>query len=475
MKTRALTLAALAAAVVGPGLAAAQQPNAALDRFAGTWQGALNLGATRLRLAFITQRDSAGLTGSFVSIDQSNQRLPATFSIRGDTLIASMTAIGATYTGVISVAADSLHGTFKQSGATFPLALTRVAALSTVSRPQDPKPPFLYKTEDVAFESIPGVRLAGTLSVPQGNGPFAAAVLVSGSGPQDRDGSLMGHRPFAVLADYLTRNGIAVLRYDDRGTSNSTGRFMAATTEDFARDAEAAVRFLRTRPEIAASSIGIIGHSEGGLIGPMVASRSGDVAFVVVLAAPGIPGDSLLILQQRLVAAAAGATAAAIDANEALSRRIFPILRSNGDSSEIANRVRAELTSHVATLPPEQRRALTASAIERQVQEYVWVWMRYFVAYDPRPALQRLKVPVLAINGTLDVQVPAKESLSAIETALKAGGNPDYRIVEMPGLNHLLQTAKTGAIGEYGTIEETMSPQVLELVSSWIRERFPKK
>ena len=474
-KLRALSIsAALIAAAVIP--AAAQQPTSSTDRFVGTWVGALQAGGLRLRMAIAAERDTAGrLAGALVVLDQGNQRVPATFSVRGDTLVATISSIGATYTGVTTAARDSLRGTFSQGGLSSPLALGRVTSLPVAARPQDPKPPFPYRTEEVTIESVPGVRLAGTLTIPTGSGPFAAAVLVSGSGPQDRDESLMGHKPFAVLADHLTRQGIAVLRYDDRGTAKSTGSHSTATSDDFAHDAEAAVRFLRARSEIARDGVGIIGHSEGGLIGPMAAARSSDIAYVVMLAGPGIPGDSILILQQRLVAAVSGAPASVQDAITALSRQIFPILKSPGDSAAIAGRLRTRLTEYAATLPPEQRGPLSPEGIERQIQAYMPSWIRYFVQWDPRPALQRVRVPVLALNGSLDVQVPPKENLSAIETALKTAGNRDYRVVEMPQLNHLFQTAKTGGPSEYATIEETMSPKVLELVSTWIKERFPRR
>lgn len=464
---------AVAILALAAGSAAAQQPAPAEERFVGAWQGALQAGPNVLRLSLTVARDSAGrLTGELVSVDQGGAKVPATFAVRGDTLGVTMPSVGADYAAVIS--GDTLAGIFRQGGGALPLQMTRGTAPATPAppvRPQQPKPPLPYRTSEVRFESAPGVRLAGTLTLPNGPGPFPAAVLVSGSGPQDRDETLLGHRPFLVLADHLARRGIATLRYDDRGVGESGGDFARSTTADFADDAEGAVRFLRGTRGVSRDRIGIIGHSEGAVIAPAVAARSRDVAFVVMLAGPGVPGDSLLLLQGRALMTAAGAPAESIERAAAVNRRIYTALIVGSDSADIIRRVRAAEAEYLASLPVAER-AAADSALTQGRGGLVTPWIRHFLAYDPRPALRQLRVPVLALNGTLDLQVPHEENLAAIAGALAAGGNRDHEVVALPRLNHLLQTAETGAVSEYATIEETIAPLALERISAWISKRF---
>lgn len=462
--------------------ARAQQPSAAAgDAYVGTWQGALNVGGRSLRLGFVVRRDAAGaLAGELVSIDQGMSRVPATYALRGDTLHAEVPAASITFDGVRGAPGDSLRGTFRQGPGALPLALGRVAALDSApraaaappSRPQDPKPPFPYRTEDVSVASVAGVRLAGTLTIPAGAGPFPAVVLVSGSGPQDRDEALMGHRPFAVIADHLARHGIASLRYDDRGTARSTGAHATATSADFADDAGAAVRWLRGRPEVR--RVGIVGHSEGGAIGPMVAARSRDVDFLVLLAGPGIPGDTLLVLQGGLALRAAGVPEPQVAQAVRFNATAIRAVRTARDSTEAAARydatVRATALAQSGGDTAAATAAVAAAAAGRA--QLVSPWMRWFLAYDPAPTLRRVKVPVLALNGALDVQVPPAENLGAIGRALTAGGNRDHQEVTLPGLNHLFQTARTGAIQEYAQIPETFAPAALDAMTRWILQRF---
>jgi hypothetical protein len=445
--------------------AAAQGPGA---RLPGNYNGALDAGAIKLRLALSIERGANGaLGGALTSVDQGGARVPVRVLPQGDTAVR-IEASGAVFQARMSANGDTLTGTWDQGGAKLPLTLVRGAAQAAApARPQEPKRPFPYREEEVSFASVPGVRIAGTLTLPQGRGPFPAAVLITGSGQQDRDESLMGHKPFLVLSDYLTRRGIAVLRMDDRGEGGSTGDFGASTSADFANDVEAAVRFLATRREVARNKIGLIGHSEGGVIAPMVATRSRGVAYVVMLAGTGIPGDSLLRLQGSAVLRSSGASEEMVRRQGEVQGRIFAAARAGRDSADAARRIRAALT-------PEERAASASlpDSIPAPMRPLVGPWFRYFLGYDPRPALRRLTVPTLALNGSLDVQVPPKENLAAIDSALRAAGNRDYRVQELPGLNHLFQTARTGSPGEYATIEETMSPAALEAVASWIVQRF---
>lgn len=469
------TLAAgivFAISALGPGVASAQA-FAGADRFIGNWMGTLSLPAARLRLALTITRDPNGqLTGVMTSVDQGNAVIPSTLTITGESIVVAMPAVQASYTGALSASGDALHGTFSQ-GMSLPLDMTRVGALPVVIRPQEPKPPYPYRAQVVSFESVPGVRLAGTILRPAGDGPFPAVVLVTGSGAQNRDEELLGHKPFLVIADYLARHGIASLRYDDRGVAKSTGNFAASTSADFADDAESAVRFLRTQPGVAPDRVGIIGHSEGGLIAPIVAARSKKVAFIVLLAGPGIPGDSILLLQGALIEAASGLAPALIKRNTASKVMLFDAIKTSHDSADAAERYTAVAKQIVASLPAAEQ-ALGTTQLEAGRAQLLTPWMRYFITYDPRLALRQVHVPVLALSGTLDLQVPHKENLSAIDAALKAAGNRDYRTVSMPQLNHLFQTTTTGSPSEYASITETFSPAALAMIGAWINERFGK-
>jgi pimeloyl-ACP methyl ester carboxylesterase len=477
LRSRALAAAICLPLIAGlaPQPAAAQQPSPRpAQRFVGDWQGPLRVGGLVLRLGFTFTADSAGrLAGTLTSIDQGGVRLPVTVTVRGDSIRAESAPAQAAFTGRL-VAADSIDGAWSQGGQSFPLGLKRVAAVTVAHRPQEPKPPFPYRQEEVTFASAPGVTLAGTLTLPQGTGPFPAVVLVTGSGAQNRDEEILGHKPFAVLADHLTRQGIAVLRYDDRGFARSSGYFVDATSGDFADDALAAVRYLGTRREVAPRKIGIAGHSEGGMIAPMVAVRSPEVAFLVLLAGTGLPGDSILKMQGRLLARAAGLSPETIELSSRAQSRMYAVAKKGGDSAAVRARLRQIGAEAWAEMTEEQRRAsqMTPAAMEANIAQVSGPWFRYFLAYDPRPTLRRVRVPVLALNGSLDLQVPPKENLAAIAAALRAGGNRDVRTIELPGINHLFQTATTGAPAEYAQIEETMSPAVLNAVSAWILERF---
>ena len=449
------------------------------ERFLRTWQGTLAIGDARLRLGLEVVRDAGGaLRGTLTSIDQGGQRIPATVTTRGDTLLVDVSAIQAGYTATLSAAGDSLRGTFRQGAGALPLAMGRVAALPTPRRPQEPTPPFPYRAEEVTFESVPNVRLAGTLRLPQGAGPFPAAVFVTGAGPEDRETSAAGHRPFVVLADHLARHGIASLHVDDRGWGRSTGSFAGTTSADFAGDAEAAVRFLRGHPAVRRDRVGLVGHSEGGLIAPMVAARSRDVAFLVLLAGPGVRADSLLALQTPAVLRAAGADSATVARGLATTRQIVALARSDTDLATVAARAREAVRELRASLPAGMPLAAVTAVVQQSTllaEMAPTPWFRYFVAHDPAPALRRVRVPVLALNGTLDLQVAHRENLAAIEEALRAGGNRDVRTVALPRGNHQLQTATTGLATEVATIDETVAPAVLDLVAGWIGERFVRR
>ncbi|HEX6973723.1 MAG TPA: alpha/beta fold hydrolase [Vicinamibacterales bacterium] len=443
----------------------AQQP----PSIEGDWQGILAAGGQNLRLAFhIKRAEGALLTGTLDSLDQGALGLRIdTVTFSGSTVRFDMKAPLARYEGTLSADGSKIEGTWMQGGASLPLMLTRGAA-PALKRPQEPKPPLPYAAEEVKYQNAAaGIALAGTLTLPRSTSPAPAVILISGSGPEDRDETVFGHKPFLILADHLTRNGIAVLRVDDRGVGGSSGKTSASTSEDFAGDVLAGVEYLKTRKEIDPKRIGLIGHSEGGLIAPIAANRSSDVAFIVLMAGPGLPGDQILLLQGAAIAQANGAPESAIAANRAVQEQIFAIVKQEVDPTVMMTRLRGIQEKVIADLPEDQRGAVRRM-LDAQMASVVTPWFRYFLTYDPRPALSKVKVPVLAINGELDLQVPYKPNLDAIEQALKTGGNNNVTLMPLPKLNHLFQTATTGSPTEYSTIEETMAPAALDTITNWI-------
>jgi len=350
-------------------------------------------------------------------------------------------------------------------------------AAKELKRPQEPKPPFPYESVEVTFENkAANATLAGTLTLPKGSGPFPCVVLVTGSGPQDRDEALLGHRPFLVLSDYLTRHGLAVLRYDDRGVAKSTGKFATATSDDFADDALAGLEFLKTRKEIDAKKIGIAGHSEGGLIAPMCAAKSKDVAFIVLLAGTGIRGAELLPIQSKLIAVASGTPEAEAERQAKESSAIFAMMVAGKSDSEVKEAIRVAVLKQLALepetkdLPEAERKKKADQLVEEQSGELFSSWFRRFLVLDPRESLKKVTCPVLAVNGEKDLQVPSLVNLPQIEKTLRDSGNKDVMIIEFAGLNHLFQTCKTGSPTEYPQIEETFAPVALEGVTDWIRK-----
>jgi pimeloyl-ACP methyl ester carboxylesterase len=430
----------------------------------GTWQGTIDAGALKLRMGLhISKSESGEFSSKVDSIDQNVMGIPVKqTTVSGNTLHLEMPNMNAKYDGTLSADGSEIAGKFIQ-GAAVPLTFKRVDKIETVSRPQAPKSPFPYDAEDVVYENKTGIKLAGTITFPRGNGPFPVAIMITGSGPQDRDESLMGHKPFLIIADYLTRRGIAVLRVDDRGIGKSTGNSTQTTLDEMAGDVLAGVEYLKGRKEVNAKQIGVIGHSEGGIVGPLAASRSSDIAFVVMLAGTGVTGEQVMYLQSELVIRASGGGQEAINKNHALQEMLFTVLRSEKDEKDekmVADKIK-EAWKKLRPGDPE-------SAIEGEGARVISPEIRSFIFLDPAEALRKLKVPVLALNGSRDVQVPPRQNLPAIVAALAAGGNPDFAAVELPGLNHLFQKCKTCAPSEYGALEETFSPTALEVMGDWL-------
>ena len=357
-----------------------------------------------------------------------------------------------------------------------------------VDRPQTPKEPFPYTVEEVKFTNKEAnVVLSGTLTLPKPSsdasksyygigfnekkGKFPIVILISGSGPQDRNEELFGHQPFKVIADDLTKKGIAVLRFDERGIGESTGDFNTATSEDFAKDVIAGIEFLKLRKDINTKQIGLIGHSEGGMVAPMIAAKRKDVAFIVLMAGPGIPIDDLLVLQAKKGGELAGADAEFLKKNAEMEAKLFDFLIENKEAENLSELLQKYIRNMLKDVPtnmkPSNKDELQ-SYIDKQVKTFTDPWFLYFISYNPSENLSRVKCPVLALNGSLDSQVLSKENLGGIEKSLKNGANKDFEIKELKGLNHMFQEAKTGAFSEYNQIEHTHSPLFLNTMSEWI-------
>lgn len=427
----------------------------------GTWLGTLETGTLKLRVVFHITNTANGLVSTMDSPDQGANGLPTAKTTReGTSLKIEAPSVGGVFEGKISADVNSIDGTWTQGGASLPLVLRRVKNQAELERkrPQNPTKPYPYRDEEVSYENkVQNVTLAATLTIPQGKGPFPAVVLITGSGPQDRDESLMGHKPFLVLSDYLTRRGIAVLRADDRGTGKSSGDFKTATTADFAIDTEAAIAYLKTQPEIDPHKIGLIGHSEGGIIAPMVAARNPDVAFIVMMAGSGVPGDQILPAQLQAIEEANGKTHEEAAKDAAKERGVIALVETEKNPVVLEKELKEKMNGDM----PEAQ-------LGAQIKVLTSPWFRYFMTYDPAIALRKVSCPVLAINGANDKQVLPSQNLPAIRSALEEGGNKHFEVVELPGLNHLFQTAKTGSPNEYAEIEETISPVALEKMTVWI-------
>mgnify|MGYP000167717587 CR=1 FL=1 len=439
----------------------------------GTWEGALDIKGQSLRIVMHIAETNEGYEGTMDSPDQGAKGIPVTSTtFENSVLTMEIKNAKITYKGILN-SDGVVQGTFKQAGKSLPLNLKKVSDEDGMpKRPQEPIAPYSYYSEDVQFENEEaGVTLAGTLTLPKKRGKFPVVVLISGSGPQDRDAQVFGHKPFLVLSDYLTRNGIGVLRYDDRGTASSTGDFGSATSFDFASDANAAVRYLQTRKEVNKEQIGLVGHSEGGLISPIVASNNKDVAYIVLLAGPGTTGAQILLEQQALIAEANGSGDTEIMQTREMSMAMFDLVAKHSDDvNEMRKAMKASLQKFLIENPsyPVPPNMSQEQFIAVQIQSITSPWMINFLTYNPQDALAKTTCPVLAINGDKDLQVPAQQNLTAIKKALTDAGNLNITTRQLKGMNHLFQECETGAPSEYQTIEETFSPIALSIVTNWI-------
>jgi len=460
----------------------------------GNWEGALDANGTELTVVFHITKDSTGKpVGSFDSPKQMAYGLKCSrISLAGDSVFIEMKAFGAKYSGLLGADKKTLTGNWWQGGMTLPLKLVKtgdVAVVTEMKRPQTPKPPFAYHTEEVSYSNADNsVQFGGTFTRPSlwadkvKEMKYPVALLITGSGQQDRDETLFEHKPFAVIADHLAKQGIATLRVDDREKGKTTGRFMTSTTLDFAKDVEAGIEYLKTRKDIDIRNIGLIGHSEGGMIAPMVASKRKDVKFIVLLAGPGVPIIDLMEQQTIEIALSTGVDTAAMEKFRPLYKNIMRLAINENDPATAAKKITDVFTVWQNKTDSATVKITTgvtdstslyqfAASIIKQVQQ---PWYSYFIRFNPKNYLSNVRCAVLALNGDKDVQVAAAPNLEAIRSIMTQKMVRTFKVQSLPGLNHLFQHCKTCTPQEYAQLEETFSPEALQLISNWIKEVIVK-
>lgn len=442
----------------------------------GSWQGNLVISQSmELPIIFkISGSENDGYKCMMDSPSQGAKDIPAeSVTLNNDSIFINVQVIAGSFSGKIDWDNSTITGKWSQAGQSFDLTIEKTDEVKTFNRPQEPEKPYPYKNEEINFDNkIDNLKLAGTLTYPDKGNSFPAVVLISGSGPQNRNEELMAHKPFLVLADHLTKNGFAVLRFDDRGVAESEGAFSAATTEDFVNDALAAVEYLKTRKEIDNNKIGLIGHSEGGLVAPLASVKTEDISFIILMAGPGLKGEEILLLQSKLIAEVNGISSKEIENSLNFSSAVYDAIKSSSDFVVAEKKIREYFWHEFSEMTDEEKQTIgdPEKFLEMQLKVALTPWFKYFLEYDPAPALQKVTIPVLAIIGEKDLQVPPKENLEAIEEALKRGGNKNFTVKELPDLNHLFQTAETGSPLEYGKIEETISPVALDTITEWLKK-----
>jgi hypothetical protein len=450
----------------------------------GSWIGAIPVSGIKLHLVFNVKKVDTGYTATFDSPDQKAFGIGcSSIKVKKDSLFIGIAIIHGSYSGIFA-GKDSINGTFQQGAAKLPLGIKRISEAEKNSlskdkiRPQTPKPPYGYHSEEVEYDNADkSLHYGATFTRPEGDGKYPAVIIISGSGTQDRDGTMLGHKPYWVLADYLTKNGIAVLRVDDRGAGKSSlgADINNKTSIDFSHDVETSLNYLETRPDVDKKHLGLIGHSEGGMIAPMVAARRKDVAFIVLWGGPGISGAQILAEQSALGLKEKGLDSVSVEAYKKLHFSILSLFATSATQADLDQQIPPVFEAWKKNQTQNTLNTLNIpnSTMDNILKSYDTMfnfgWLRFFISYDPATGLSKVKCPVLAINGEKDTQVNATENLGRIKTVLTKSGNKDFEVEAIPGLNHLLQTANTGDVSEYEGISETMSPVALNIICRWIK------
>jgi hypothetical protein len=446
------------------------------------WSGMLNAGGQKieLRLHLIQNPDKTYSSNWDVPLQKAKGILSSKTELVNNQLTIEVKMIGATYTGMLNAAGNAIEGSWGQSGMSFPLnmePLNEVLEEKVLVKPQTPKPPFNYTVKEFTYEGAnTKLTYGATLTYPNDNKRYPLVILITGSGRQDRDETIFDHKPFAVMADYLTKKGFAVLRVDDRGAGKSTGDFGKSTTADFALDVEEHLRYVKSLPMIDSTKIGLLGHSEGGLIAPMVAAQNKSVAFIVLMAGPGIEITQLMAVQNEMVLKSAGINQPSIDAYIPLYKQLMKTIIAIDNNEDAISQSKKIVKEWFSKTDKTFVKSTTNISSEADINQFATTmaqtlstpWWKFFAAYNPQPSLQKVKCPVLAINGSADIQVPAAVSLRGIEAALKKGGNKQFTTKQFEGLNHLFQKCTKCTVPEYGELETTIEPEVLDTIGNWL-------
>lgn len=448
----------------------------AQSAFNGIWEGKMNAGMEIRMIFHISQDASKNFIVTIESPEQGLRDIKASaVTVNNDSIKIEIGRFGASYSGKLK-GDSSITGTFKQ-GLQFALNLKKVEKVTEIVRAQTPVPPFPYKSEDIVYTNKnKSISYGATITIPTGKGPFPAVLLLTGSGMQNRDEEIAGHKPFAVIADHLTKNGFIVLRVDDRGMGKTTGS-VTGTTRDFADDANVSVEYMRSRPETDKKKIGLIGHSEGGMIAQIVASERKDINFVVMLAAPGEQTIKVMIDQNEAMLRKVGMSKEYTDAYLELYKNIITTMLA-ADSASAKEKVTPVVQEWINKTPKNIVATTTGITNDSTRNTFVNMfvgqlnqpWFRYFLTYDPAPHIKKMTAYVLALNGSKDVQVISTSNLAAIEAALKQSKSKGYEIKELPGLNHLFQECKSCMVNEYGQLQQTFSPAALEAMTAWMKK-----
>ena len=447
----------------------------AQSRLVGNWEGAIKSVKT-IRLVFHIKEEGGKLTGTMDSPDQGVTDIGCkSVTAKGDSVTVDMSNIGVVYKG--HLLNDSvINGVWLQGGISVPIDFMKTANPAELYRPQTPKPPFSYNSEDIIYTNKDkSVQYGATITIPKGKGPFPAVLLITGSGQQNRDEEIFGHKPFAVIADYLTKRGYVVMRVDDRGMGKTTGDLSKATTAIFAQDVEVSFDYLKARKEVDRSKMGLLGHSEGGMIAEMMAAKRKEIDFIVLLAAPGINVKELMQDQAAMVMASGG-----VDSNiVAQYKKLYAAMEEAGLSASSEVDGKEKMTQALKNWKEHATQdAITTVGVATADEEREYVaqmskiitntWFNYFLRFDPQPYLRNISCKVLALDGSRDIQVPAVPDLQGIKESLLKSKSKSYEIKELPGLNHLFQNCNTCTVNEYAVLTETMSPEALRIIGEWL-------